>query len=357
MGESATWGESKGTVDLGDSQGVFRRLGDLDAAGISTAASTWYRPQHTLADFTNRTTEAPWEGIGTGWFYSVLGGGSKLRPYGTMSGAKQSKAQLGNYQNYIKGKRTDLSYDNTFVMPSDVRIGSRLRQDYAVATLFNGNFDATSLNAGSRQTVPGWSLFNGSGDDVFQDRLVNINTVTTLNEHLNKLGVNRSQPNYAVQMNGGDSITHNKFVMPDWGTLRFDLHVPSPDPYNASQGNNLRIFLNDVELQSSAFQRLVDGNSGKQFPAADLRRYEGNGAGARTGEEQSNRIGYAENGFQTFQVDIPNEFRGKTVELRFELSGSKTVYLDNVFFKSQHLLFGSPILEGKEARKNLDTPV
>jgi hypothetical protein len=46
---AANWYE--GTVDLGDSQGVFRRLGDLDAAGISMAASTWYRPQHTLADY------------------------------------------------------------------------------------------------------------------------------------------------------------------------------------------------------------------------------------------------------------------------------------------------------------------
>jgi DNA/RNA non-specific endonuclease len=53
------------------------------------------------------------------------------------------------------------------------------------------------------------------------------------------------------------------------------------------------------------------------------------------------RIGYGTTGFETFTFDIPERFRGKTATLRFEASGG-TVYLDNVFFKSQHLLFGNP---------------
>jgi DNA/RNA non-specific endonuclease len=58
------------------------------------------------------------------------------------------------------------------------------------------------------------------------------------------------------------------------------------------------------------------------------------------------RIGYGSTGFETFTFDVPDRFRGKTATLRFESSGP-TVYLDNVFFKSQHLLLGNPT----EARK------
>jgi DNA/RNA endonuclease G (NUC1) len=59
------------------------------------------------------------------------------------------------------------------------------------------------------------------------------------------------------------------------------------------------------------------------------------------------RIGYGSTGFETFTFDIPERFRGKTATLRFEASGG-TVYLDNVFFKSQHLLFGNPSNAGKD---------
>jgi large repetitive protein len=38
---------------------------------------------------------------------------------------------------------------------------------------------------------------------------------------------------------------------------------------------------------------------------------------------------------------VPDRFRGKTATLRFESSGD-TIYLDNVFFKSQQLLLGNP---------------
>jgi DNA/RNA endonuclease G (NUC1) len=45
--------------------------------------------------------------------------------------------------------------------------------------------------------------------------------------------------------------------------------------------------------------------------------------------------------------------RGKVASLKFELIGGGTVYLDNVFFKSQHLLFGNPTLNGQESRSNV----
>jgi hypothetical protein len=48
---------------------------------------------------------------------------------------------------------------------------------------------------------------------------------------------------------------------------------------------------------------------------------------------------------------VPDALRGKVATLRFELTGGE-VYVDNVFFKSQHLLLGNP----GEAR-TLDAPV
>jgi DNA/RNA endonuclease G (NUC1) len=137
-------------------------------------------------------------------------------------------------------------------------------------------------------------------------------------------------------------------------------------------GRNFFVYLDDRELQSSAFQGLLQKEQKKNnndmvypdngYPAVDLRKVNEDNLGANRGEGQSNRIGFAEQGFQTFQLDIPNEFRGKVVTLKFELGGGTTVYLDNVFFKSQHLLFGNPNLTNQfkneqEARKDLDTPV
>ncbi|MEG3840583.1 YncE family protein [Microcoleus sp. herbarium14] len=76
----------------------------------------WYTPNHTEANFVQGSADAPWEGIGTGWFYSINGGGERFRP----------ETQ----------PRVPLSFDNTY--------SARMRGDAAVPTLFNGNFDAVT---------------------------------------------------------------------------------------------------------------------------------------------------------------------------------------------------------------------
>ncbi|TAD95307.1 MAG: hypothetical protein EAZ96_26840, partial [Oscillatoriales cyanobacterium] len=92
---------------------------------------------------------APNEGIGTGWFYSVLGGGLTKDPN---TGAITNLRPTNNVE------RVPLSFDNT--------AESRMRGDFAVPTLFGGNFDAVfnprSLfrNAISN-AIPGWSLLIG----------------------------------------------------------------------------------------------------------------------------------------------------------------------------------------------------
>jgi hypothetical protein len=67
-------------------------------------------------------------------------------------------------------------------------------------------------------------------------------------------------------------------------------------------------------------------------------------------QSQLNPIGYGYQGFETFQVNVPDEMRGKTARLRFKLHGDTEVYIDNVFFQSEHLKFGNPSLNQQEAR-------
>ena len=49
-----------------------------------------------------------------------------------------------------------------------------------------------------------------------------------LPSYLQTIGYNSAQTNYAVKLEPEDVITHNRFVVPDWGALRFNLHVPEP---------------------------------------------------------------------------------------------------------------------------------
>lgn len=68
-----------------------------------------------------------------------------------------------------------------------------------------------------------------------------------------------------------------------------------------------------------------------------------------------NKIGFGRKGFETFQLKLNltdseiAEFRGKPAKITFSLDGGDSVYIDNVFFKSDSLKFGNPT----EARWNL----
>jgi hypothetical protein len=110
----------EGTADLAEpvKSEAFRRLGDL-----APLDGPWYRPLHLAVSpgsGLNPSSSMPWEGIGTGWFYSVLGGGAMLRPSGQRTDDNGQLAQA-------KGIRKDVGVDNTS--------SSRMRGDYAVPTL------------------------------------------------------------------------------------------------------------------------------------------------------------------------------------------------------------------------------
>jgi DNA/RNA endonuclease G (NUC1) len=323
---------------------IYRRLGDLEPNNIADATKTWYTPEHTNASFTHGDEKAPWEGIGTGWFDSVLGGGSQLRPY--FDGGKKSKNELGDFEDYLKNNRVSVLEDNTY--------SARMRGDYAVPTLFNGNFDAVAAQL-NLQPIPGWSLYKGDNKSVLQKSLVNRNSISSLSSPV--VGANSGQPNYALKLNSGESITHNSFVVPDWGVLRLDIHVPES---SLNKGGKLKVYLEEVgspenvkigeislEESEPTTEKATRTSLREREPDGSRKTYEVNIPGNYGYDKDT--IGYGSSGFETFHIDVPPSLRGKVAKLTFELQGEHPVYIDNAFFKSEVLKWGNPT----EARNDL----
>ncbi|MEB3340026.1 DNA/RNA non-specific endonuclease [Okeania sp.] len=337
-----------GTVDLesvnfpnneqSDEHGIYRQRSDgryeqfFDSSfsygeGVTNKprVTPWYRPDHKQAGFNDSAEDAPSEGIGTGWFYSVLGGGKDLR---TQTGVD----------------KVPVDFDNTY--------DAQMRGDFAVPTLFNGNFDAVFNPKGTfrksvSQAIPGWS-FHGGGSAIMTKQLVDLKGVSTLTEHLKNVGNDPTskeyQTDYALQLRPGDSITHNRFVVPDEGVLRFDLHVPNAASNPRLPTSSIRTFIRASD--STNWQPLTPTFTYKaQNPAERGENAVGyyDFVNGQYIDPYTRQIDYGQEGFETFHIEIPDELRGKSAQLRFDLgSSSSPVYLDNVFFKSQHLMLGNP---------------
>lgn len=172
--------------------------------------------------------------------------------------------------------------------------------------------------------------------------------------------------------------------MPNWGILRFDLHVPD------ARGGELNVWIKG-EKPGSQWQRLSvfanrkgkreaeelfgvdlrpsedpdrpyndpqeDGDKVNQLGRAKhVFSYKNDNGDKVTVENPAGQYSYFEvPGFETFHLNVPNELRGKTATLKFTLEGgTKEVYLDNIFLKNETLKFGNPTLNGQEA-KTLET--
>ena len=263
-----------------------------------------------LTSWYDSDSELNSEGIGEGWAYSVLSGGK--RPDVNLS------------------TRTSVGFDNT---DPDGTGG-----DFAIPTVFNGNFDYAVNNQPGKEIpddtkVPGWSFHNGQGTQplLYKD-LVDVDSISTIVELETSLDDDLSasltveeQKNLASKLGDGNpkKYTHNLVNVPEWGDLRFDLHVPN---------------LNNGQVKVS-LSSAVPGFENYDFEPINLTEAIGS---QPEYEDDRYRIGYGKDGFETFHLDIPDELRGKVVSLEFELVGSEKVYLDNVFFQSKHLLFGNP---------------
>ncbi len=91
---------------------------------------------------------------------------------------------------------------------------ARMPGDFAVPTLFNGNFDAVFNPTGLNRTVfsdaiPGWSLHNGeTPGSLSTSALVDVNQLSAtdapaLRAELDRIGVDKTQPNYALKLESG----------------------------------------------------------------------------------------------------------------------------------------------------------
>lgn len=334
----------------------------MEQNNIADATKTWYTPDHTNASFTRGNEKAPWEGIGTGWFHSVLGGGSEVRPY-LHGEKKKSKNQLVNFEDYLKNNRVSVYEDNTYTdTDSTTPFGNRMRGDYAVPTLFNGNFDAIAAKLNS-QSIPGWSLYNGENGvnkDVSQQYLIDVNRISKIEnpglyEHLKKQGAD-SKPNYALKLGGTDGLTeivHNPFVVPDWGALRFDLSVPKS---SLLQGGKLKFSIissTDPSLKKEETIFLEPSQNQLIEIGKDARGNKITIPGSYKADKY--KIDYGVNGWESFYIDIPKELRGKPATIKFALETNNLsptqVYVDNVFFKSDNVIFGNPTQAREEVNE------
>jgi large repetitive protein len=266
-----------------------------------------------------------WEGVGTGWYYSVLGGGYSRR----------EQFQLNDDTPEIVGQeRTPLEWDNTAT--------SGQRGDAAVSTLFNGNFDVNSAWRKATDPIPSWVFENNP--NLGQSRLKTWSNILPSGSPDRTTYSNSINTNYALELRSGDSLIHNNFVVPDWGFLRFDLHASNP------QGGTIQVLIKG-EDPNDIWQPLTvivgQNSDGTVVTSNSVTLTEGDYDNSGNPLlHDPNQLAYALKGFETFQFDIPEYLRGKTASIKFAVtsSGNTNVYLDNVFFKSKHMMLGNPTL-------------
>ncbi len=302
---------------------IFRRKGDFSQKVFydGTTYVPWYTNNLSPIDATSSQFNAvshgdpdgQWEGVGTGWYYSAIGGGYSRRgslPVNTTP-------------------RTPIGYDNS-AKPSQ-------RGDYAVPTLFNGNFDVTTISQ-PVTLVPSWSGINQG----------NLETWTQLlpgsSPDLSVYAATASN-NYALKLNSGQTITHNDFVVPDWGNLRFDVFAP----VNSGQ---LTVSIESEEL-TTPIQTIIDIGTDATIPFdsknnIDLAAIPGNTTYQKITNiyrQTETQIGYGRTGFETFQLKLDSaaamSLRGKSAKVTFSMNNGSYVYLDNIFFKSNNLSLGN----------------
>jgi DNA/RNA endonuclease G (NUC1) len=351
-------------VPLPRTEPIYDRRGDSDLPEIlgDDFSGSSVRPWYSSLD--GNTSE---EGTGHGWFYSVLGGGQGRRP------------GWSEYPDFLRRRQASVKDDNT--------AQSYMKGDFAVPTLFNGNFDVAIVDESNlisrdpwfSNAIPGWSFHNGELSDFSAtiDNLVERSDIPNLNS-FDRSG---TQPDFALHLNPSqnNSITHNRFLIPDSGSLHLDVFVPELKVETEEErnrlllqtGNYIDISL-DVDgqqynLNSIAEPFVQEPNDTRDFSqpievtantdvAVDLRpSYLETNVGEETGvyrvQENLNRVDYGAIGFETFVADVPREVRGKPGLLTIEVKGNKSVYLDDIFFSSKHTQSGIPTLDDFDPRK------
>lgn len=307
----------------------------------------WYTPNHVRRSDNGGYLEpgdsqAQWEGVGTGWYYSLLGGGYHNDLLG---GGYEDRLSLPDI---YSSPRVSIDVDNTYTDLTNTNITTRMRGDFAIPTLFNGNFDSFVQNNNPSRELPIPSWTTEKEDELVLKKFLKFNT-------------QRPEFGFSLELRPTTltEVIHNPFVVPDWGTLRFDLHVPKAQEFdpNTPITDKLKVYIRGSENKtweplSTITERLKTGT--RKQTAIDLVTWNNENliSWTKVQKEVINKISYGKTGFETFHFDIPKELRGKTAQLKFELEGNTPVLLDNVFFQSQHLILGNPT----DARYTPDEP-
>jgi DNA/RNA endonuclease G (NUC1) len=353
------WYTGTANVNLDGSASTFgtpilRRKGDFsqDVFYDGTTYKPWYTKDLEPINGTSTTlqsvalgdSDAQWEGVGTGWYYSAIGGGYWRR----------NQLIGGNAPN----PRTPIGYDNTVTKVQ--------RGDFAVPTLFDGNFDAVKTKKAT-DPIPGWML-EGTDQPLLQYALVTRSP-------------NTPNQNYALRLSSTQNITsviHNPFIIPDWGNLSLDLYVPELGNFNTIDPPKLKVSIegigenqwqpltmlwgyrnsnnyNNVAVNNLQDINLISGEYGYSFKQLSSASY------TLTKDPELSKVnrfddrdssGNQIDRFETFTLAgaALEALRGKTARLKLELEGSATVIVDNIFFQSPHLRLGNP----SDARKDIN---
>jgi hypothetical protein len=222
----------------------------------------------------------------------VQGGGYDLRPTPTQI-----------------SQRVPYAFDNSY--------SSQTRGDFAVPTLFNGNFNTLSSAQSVLRSVlnskvalfdriPGWNagVFSPNPLTVSSPSIVDRFTDPTLRNVYTPINGETGKPDYAVELSLARTLTHNKFVVPEWGALRFDLHVPKILGISQLQSidgifQKLKVTLETVDGEKLLIQKTPGGPLEEPEIILEAAR------GTATEYAMDRwRIGYGEEGFETFTVRI-----------------------------------------------------
>ncbi|MBP0022028.1 MAG: DNA/RNA non-specific endonuclease [Cyanobacteria bacterium SBLK] len=295
------------------------------------------------------------EGIGTGWFYSVQGGGD--RPL------------------LAETERTEVSYDNTH---EDV-----VRGDDPIPAIFNGNFDV-GLSDDPNAPVPGWSFHSRSKsnatsptppngvqsassnpdniqeenfefESLRQDILLGMNTYEPLENYRKKLGLDISEKDFEKQdkalflQSDTEPVKTNSKKYNE-GVLRFDLFSEEKNP-----AGELKVSIEYTTKASFKGGVITPPKTvTEELGKIQLSPARNNTTNAEERKNDLYRLGYAINrgdngnhGFETFHLPLADKYKGKTVSFIFETqaTGGKQptpLLLDNVAIQSKNLKFGNP---------------
>jgi hypothetical protein len=174
--------------------------------------------------------------------------------------------------------------------------------------LLNGNFDMgdysatlsldaslqvaptgnnSSLDLSFSAIVPGWSL-HGGNLLLAGPMLTSHNQIKAANPDFAQ-GGGKGGNNFAWRLGcNGDDATHNRFLVPDWGALRFDLYVPK----DANKNSQLK-----DDNPKKLTVNLIDAN-GTTVVTQPVLLQAAKGTAAAYSDDRW-RIGYGETGFET----------------------------------------------------------